>query len=436
MKNLKFITLSAIAALTLTGCGGKSGILFWSNFGSSYSSALLTLVEAVEEKTGIAVNHESQGSYDKLQKNINASTGTATYPTIATGYPDHFAGYIKNEIMESMNEYIEAYDAENGGSLLDDYYPEYMVENQELLKGYTFGLPFNKSTEVMTYNVDLFDYIMTLDNTITKLPETWDDLKNEGPKYLVALHNSGLFGTVSGKDESGVDIVENGKVLYGKRGEDGHISEFFIENKIVATGDKSKGDLLVDFTHVAEADFNLFMWDATDNLFITIVRQFGASYTSYTDADRAGPQHGYADFWSGDHKPKTIEALKMLYHLYADSPEGVKSRVFAITDSYNSDAFKAGKVLFTVGSSGGLSYNLPTGGEKLNNFKVSVAPIPYRDAEHKYVISQGANLGLFSQGDEKTLSDAFKVIVALTQGEIQGHIREKSDDGYAFPVEK
>ena len=422
MKNLKVITLSAFTALALSACGGGGGggpqgdgILFWSNFGSAYTSALLSLIDDVEAETNIKVNHESQGSYPKLQTNINNSVATRTFPTIATGYPDHFAGYIRSDIMLAMDDYIEEYNEANSVNLLDDYYPEYLTENQELVKGHTLGLPFNKSTEVMTYNVDLFDYVKTLDNTITKLPETWADFQNDGPKYLSALHTAGLFGTEK-QDEQGATIVEGGKYLYGKRGADGHVSEFFVEAKQLDPKDTSKGDLLVDFSQIAESDFNLIMWDAPDNLFITLVRQFGGSYTSYTEEDRQSARHGFADFWSGDYKAKTRDALKMVYNLYANAPEGVNSRVFAITDSYNSDAFKAGKVLFTVGSSGGLSYNLP----ETNKFKVSVAPIPYKDADHKYVISQGANLGLFDQGDDKTIEDAFKVIVSLTKGEIQG----------------
>jgi hypothetical protein len=82
-----------------------------------------------------------------------------------------------------------------------------------------------------------------------------------------------------------------------------------------------------------------------------------------------------------------------------------------------------------VGSSGGLS-NVTSG-----PFKVGIAPIPYNDADHKFVISQGTSLGLFQISEsapqrEKKLVAAWKLIVFLSQAE---NGRFAADTGY-FPT--
>ena len=70
-------------------------------------------------------------------KNINATLNTGDYPNMANGYPDHFAGYAKNDALLDLTALINAYDEAHASvagytKLLDDYYPEYMKENKEL----------------------------------------------------------------------------------------------------------------------------------------------------------------------------------------------------------------------------------------------------------------------------------------------------------------
>lgn len=446
MKNFKIVSSSVLfSALVLTSCGGGGPnypkVSFWHNFGSSYTQTLNRMLAKVEESIHITPDAESQGSYDKLQTNMMASIATRTFPTLATGYPDHFAGYLRDGIQLSFDDdtgdlpnFVEEYNEEYQTDILADYYDEYMVENKALVAGHVVGLPFNKSTEVLCYNSDLVEYLWSQDATITKsIPATWDAFRSEGPKYLVAIHN--LFGH-QGKyiDEDTGEEVEGfvgGKLLYGKTGADGHCEDFEVRTEkyeVIPEG----WHLVVDFQHVGEEEFNLLMWDATDNMFITIVRQWGATYTSYTEKDQKSSRHGYAEFWNAESEPKTRAALEAIYDLHANNgvdDESVKSTIFSVTDGYNSDAFKAGKCLFTVGSSGGLSYNLPT----TNAFRVRVAPIPYHEADKKYVISQGTNIGIFDQGDDETLRNAFKVAVALTTGEIQGEWAART--GY-YPASK
>jgi ABC-type glycerol-3-phosphate transport system substrate-binding protein len=79
--------------------------------------------------------------------------------------------------------------------------------------------------------------------------------------------------------------------------------------------------------------------------------------------------------------------------------------------------------MFMVCSSGGLGYNT---GTWENRFRV--APIPYKSADKKYVISQGANICMTKAGDADS---NFKVIKALTTGKYQ--TRWAIETGY-FPA--
>ena len=209
--HVRTLMLTALAATALSACGAKrvfdedidisvntkgTEIILWTGFGASVSSALDTVLEEFTDATGIKATHESQGGYDNLQKAINGSASSMTYPNVCVGYPDHFAGYIDSDIQMRLDVFIEQDkklweeredkkldDAKSGSFYelpafdLDDFYPNYMVENQSLEfdeegNPYTLGIPFNKSSEVMVYNKTFFESSLVQAAGIT-LPKTW-----------------------------------------------------------------------------------------------------------------------------------------------------------------------------------------------------------------------------------------------------------------------
>ena len=96
------------------------------------------------------------------------------------------------------------------------------------------------------------------------------------------------------------------------------------------------------------------------------------------------------------------------------------ARIFGLAgdisdDSYSSSGFKNNQCMFTVCSSGGLSYNI-------SDTRFKVHTIPYYDdgtTVRKFVISQGTNLAIFDQGSAEDKQKAFDAIVALTTGDLQ-----------------
>ena len=164
-------------------------------------------------------------------------------------------------------------------------------------------------------------------------------------------------------------------------------------------------------------------WDSLDNAFITLVRQWDAKYTELpADQYEVHPKQrqGLVLFANDENLPKTINMLKFFNGMYK---KGIFGTPADVGGSFSSDAFAQGRVMFMVCSSGGLSYNTDNWEKRFR-----IAPIPYSDGDHKYVISQGANICMTKNGDA---DKSFKVIKALTTGKFQ--TRWAIETGY-FPA--
>ena len=89
LASLRGLAFLMTAATTLTACGGGSGVRFWSSFGAAYKGALDTMCEKVTKKTGIKIDHDSQGGYPEIRRQMISAIAAGDYPSLAIGYPDH-----------------------------------------------------------------------------------------------------------------------------------------------------------------------------------------------------------------------------------------------------------------------------------------------------------------------------------------------------------
>jgi multiple sugar transport system substrate-binding protein len=351
-------------------------IQFWTGFGATVSNILEDLIDDfMDENPDINVVHESKGGYDNLQTAINLSVSSETYPNVALGYPDHFAGYIASNIMVPLDSYIEG---ENGIDL-SDFYQDYLNENQRLVyrrdpitnlpdpeNPYTMGLPFNKSTEVMIYNKTFFDWAVTQDEDIV-VPETWQQAHVVGEKILNLL-----------------DTGNDGGSYFGTQIMDGT-------------------NLVLDFTNVARSTFKPLSYDSQANFFITAISQWGGVYTEMGTDIRSG----FVRFNSAE----TLAALTFFQDMFKAGVLGIPQ---TWEERYASTPFNTLRTLMTISSSAGVTYNfLPSGGL----FTPAIAAIPY-NADNaisgKAVISQGTNLALFDRGTPEQKEAAWKLIKYLT----------------------
>ena len=381
-------------------------ITMWTGFGSKINTIMEELLDEFTQKTGIKVEYESKGGYPNLLKAINLASTSGGFPNIANGYPDHFASYIKSNILLRLDGVIE-HDAQRGEAegaytqngtrfgkdgikLLDynDFYKDYTVENETLEykedgSGYILGVPFNKSTEVMVYNSKFFEWAAKSDAYKDKIfvPVTWTDVKNVGTEIINLLKPG--FKTASAE----------GKIL----GSDGN---WYDTTAAVATANV---DIIMNLTAVVEDDFRPFTYDAGANLFITLVRQYGAQYT---EVDKTATGRGYVTFNDAANKAATTEAMNMLKDLFDTKVMGIPS---VWNELYCSSAFKAYKSVMNVGSTAGLS-NITSAA-----IPTKCAPIPVKDESHKFVISQGTSLGLFNKGTDAQKVAAWKLMVFLSQ---------------------
>ena len=390
------LALMTVAASTVAGCSFKKNkteagtVAFWSSFGGAYTTVLNGVVEGITKETGIKIEHTSQGSYDKINSDMISAIAVGDYPNIAMGYPDHFATYLSSGILTPLDAYLSEKDKE-------DYYGEYMNENYFYDDGgqnaqkKIYALPFNKSTELLGYNGVFVDYCATQDPELANIPQSWDEWEVQGPKYNTIF--KGLMG----------------KKVYGVQAVEGSASQFVVlgENDPAPEGKK----LLLDMSKVDPNTSVLMSWDATDNAFITLTRQWKAEYTNLPETEKtktAKKRVGEVRFNSSENQPKVIDMLKYFNRL---NKAGIFGTPASLGGSYSSDAFAKCNVMFMICSSGGLSYNTAVWEHR---FRVS--PIPYKYADNKQVISQGANICLTDKGEYE---NSVAVIKALTTGKFQ-----------------
>lgn len=416
MKTSKIITsilatamLSAVAA-TATACGPSwrnkfaydldwsadvrgTTIEFWTGFGSDNNDIMLEAIGEFEKMTGVRVMYESKGSYDGVLQATQLAATTGKFPHLVVGYPDHFASYVNQDIIVRLNYYFEndvhdVFEPEGEDFEIADFYEDYMRENQSIefdAEGnpYTLGVPFNKSTETLVYNSTFFDWCALQDDLKNDIyvPRTWAEINSVGKAILDMLDAKGVYDKyllVDGAVSTTMPSDKNQVVLNLKG--------------ITKWNDSS-------ISHKQE--FKPFSYDSQANLFITSVRQNGGEYTYYDKEAR----HGYIGF----NNQTTINVLNTLKGYYDNHTFGIPADWDEA--KYGSNPFKAQKTVMTLGSSAGVSNDSPTG----DAFKIKAAPVPYFNADKKYVISQGANLALLDKGSREQRLAAWKLLKFLTK---------------------
>lgn len=427
-KSLLLISaIAAIGAASLTACGGGhadpyanldfsediSGtkISMWTPFGADMHSIVEQLVKGWSEITGVEVEIEAKSGYDTLKKAVSESASSVSYPDITFAYPDHMATYVGQNILLQLDTYFEKgantkydYASDSPEFKISDFYADYMRENQSVEfkedgSGYTLGVPFNKSTEVLTYNKTFFDWAVTQDAGIV-VPTTWDEVDTVSEKILTLMENKGLYGKFLGNDNAVYDSHDACEAATGA-------NELFDFSTVL-------NPKTVDASNRTKA-FHPLGRDSMSNFFITTVRQYGGEYTTVDKVTRKGKILFDSE--------QTKTALTDMQNRYNKHYFGIPSTWGE--SKYCSNPFSALNCVMTIGSSAGADSNAPKGGK----FDVACAPIFYKEANKKYVISQGTNLILLDKGTNKQRVASWELLKYLTKY-INGKFA--ADSGY-FP---
>ncbi len=118
----------------------------------------------------------------------------------------------------------------------------------------------------------------------------------------------------------------------------------------------------------------LINYDSSANLFINSVRQWDGGYTNS----------------AGEILVDDENTVAMLTYLKSKFENKMIALPLAWDQQYGSTNFKAGDSCMTVGSTAGISYNIPDVG----TFEIGIAPVPQWDEDHMSAVQQGPNVGI------------------------------------------
>lgn len=173
MKFKKFASLALSAVLMtglMTGCGSSKDtsseeivteikepveITFWHAMNGDLEKSLQKLTDKfMAENENITVTLQNQSSYPELQQKITATTASPDdLPTLTQAYPHWMVNAMQDELVVDIKPYIEneTIGFENYEDILEGFRASSEID------GKIYGMPFNKSTEVIWYNKTLFE---------------------------------------------------------------------------------------------------------------------------------------------------------------------------------------------------------------------------------------------------------------------------------------
>lgn len=221
MKNLKKIFVVFIVSLLLVACGSNSSdtsseivtevpegtkVTFWHAMNGAQEEALEKITEDfMKENSNIEVVLQNQSSYPDLQAKINSTMlSPSDLPTMTQAYPNWLWNAAEDELVVDLKPYIDH--ADIGVENLDDIIPALL--SASVIDGVQYGIPFNKSTEVLYYNEDLLnEYDVAVPTTMEELAEASKEIfeKSNGTVVGAGFDSLNNYYAIGMKNE-GVDI--------------------------------------------------------------------------------------------------------------------------------------------------------------------------------------------------------------------------------------
>ena len=372
MSFKKFI-LPVAATMLLASCGGASSsapassapassasgqtgpfikeateIVLWSTFNDKYQETINNIVEAFKQiEPNVTVkNVKETGSYTDLKDKTVDNLATNSHPDLFVGYPDSVQELMQYGAVVKLDEYMDNPDYGWTAAEKADVIKAYLEEGQSYPVAGTYSVPVAKSTEAMYYNRDA---LINLDLSAQ------DATINEGrpltEDYLNNLTWEELFGKLA--------------------------------PAIVA-----KNETLDDTHKILKTDANytttVFGYDSDDNLFITLAEQYGYGYTSVNTQTGKGS----IDFVN--------DGMKGLVKKFSEMHNRENPYFFSKgsnNNNYTNYTFTAGCSLFSVGSTGGTTYQVS------KDFDTGVAKIPHAEGKDPKVINQGPSMAILDHKD-------------------------------------
>ena len=368
-------------------------ILFWHIYGLDKSALLDQLIDEFEAMyPNVTIESQSQSDYNTLREKINTGIGVGQVPTMALGYPDHFAGYVQAGAAYSLNNYIYSnvrYEVMDSTSTisgqfvdvsldLEDFVPGYLAENNQYVGGQYYSMPYSKSTETMAIN-----------------------------RTVVKQHVAEIRA-------AGIEVSDEG----------------FFSHTVPLTFEEVQTLGTIMLNETAETDVAnyecgyLLNYDSSGNMYINMSRQWSAPYTDSTGA-----------ILINNNTTKS-----MLNYINAMFESRVYALPVAFGQAYGSANFKYGDVCMTVGSTAGVAYNIPSSADTQTSLKFGIFDVDFlqvpqaatesgeavtlNDGTTNYnltsslsAVQQGPNIGIFKKASTNEKLFAWLFIKYLTTAE-------------------
>ena len=152
-------------------------ITFWHAMNGAQEAALQSLTEKfMAANSNVTVTLQNQSSYKDLQQKLTATSASPKdLPTMTQAYADWMFVPVQDGLVLNLTDYIN--NETIGFDNFDDILPG--LKEAVTIDGNVYGIPFNKSTEVIWYNKDLFEELDL------KVPTTFEELKTVSDRKSV-----------------------------------------------------------------------------------------------------------------------------------------------------------------------------------------------------------------------------------------------------------
>ncbi|MFH0993044.1 MAG: extracellular solute-binding protein [bacterium] len=380
-------------------------ITFWHIYGAGKTALLDQIIAEFEAMfPNVSITSTSQSDYNTLREKIQLGIAIGQVPTMALGYPDHFANYVEADAAYKLDNFINSnvvYEVTDSASTifgetvttsldLTDFVESYLEENNQYQGGYYYSVPYSKSTETMAVNVNVLKAHVA---EIRALGITISDngyLSHDIPlTYAQIQQLAGILVNTAGTDATAM-----------------------------------KCEYLLNF-------------DSSGNMYINLSRQFSAPYTNS----------------AGSILIDNATTRLMLNYINAMFNNNTFVLPIVWDQSYGSTNFIYGDVCMSVGSTAGVTYNIPAynlptdlNKLKLGNFAVDFVQTPqsvttdgtaitlssggtdYNFTGNRSSVQQGPNIGIFSDATSAERLYAWLFIKYLTNTD--NTARWAMDTGY------
>ena len=354
-------------------------IEFWHCMGHAKTSAFLKVVDAFNaEYAGKykVVEKQLAGTYQDLADKVSTKLFAGETAALAMGYPDNFADYMTADIEDSrilqLDDFI--YDANFGleQEEIDDFVPMFWDEGTRYHVNGTWSLPMYKSTEIMYYNHNFLSGV------------------NDASKKKLAGNadwNEALSEITSYQSEVTVEELDEFKALTKAAG--GYTYEVPTTwTEMVTVSKQIKADMAKE--GINNSNFYPVGYDSDANLLISQFAQRGIGYTTNDNISRPTDHI----IWQNEGAENFIEEVMDLFN----------QKLFITKElgggKYTNERFTEGNSVFTIGSTGGSTYNVSS------NFKVSLSKVPYYGEKPMY-IQQGPSICLLDNNNPQVHKGAW-----------------------------